>query len=110
MTSDRIPDISRMVPRRAVVESSEEAGRITVLQRRKGVLRPRILRLFGIPPFLKIHLDPLGSEVWRLVDGVRSVADIKIALEAKFPDETQVAARLGHFFGLMVSKGLVTLA
>ncbi|MES2154628.1 MAG: PqqD family protein [bacterium] len=109
MKADRIPDISRMVPRHTVVEWKEEAGRVVVLKKRKGTIRPRLLRIFGVPPMLRVNLDPLGSEVWRLIDGARTVAAIKAALEAKFPDESQMAQRLGHFFGIMVSKGLVEL-
>lgn len=108
MTSERIPDISGRVPRRAA-EWRQEATRITVVKQRTGAVRRRALRLFGIPSEFKVHLDPLGSEVWLLMDGHRSVAAIKVMLQQKFPDETNMAPRLGQFFSLMVSKGLVVL-
>jgi hypothetical protein len=109
MTADRIPDISRLVPRRAAVEWHDEQGRVTVVKQRKAGARKAILKLFGVPGSLKIHLDPLGSEVWRSIDGARDVAAIKALLHAKFPDETQLPNRLGTFFSIMVSKGLVEL-
>ncbi|MEA3191504.1 MAG: hypothetical protein QOD77_2086 [Thermoplasmata archaeon] len=107
---ERIPDVSRLVPRRADVESREEAnGRVTVVRVRYGPVRRRVLGVFGIPPTLTIHLDPLGSAAWRLIDGRRTAGDIKAQLQGKFPGEADLAARLGKFLGAMVSRGFVEL-
>lgn len=111
MTSERIPDISKAVPRRSNVEWTEgPTGRITIMQPRGGGgVRRGFLRLFGVPRVLRINLDPLGSEVWRLIDGSRTVAAIRESLLAKFPEETDLNRRLGQFFSVMVSKKLVEL-
>lgn len=107
---ERIPDVSRSVPRRADVEWREELnGRVTVVRERYGPVRRRVLGVFGIPPTLTVHLDPLGSEAWRLIDGKRTAGDIRAQLQAKFPAETDLAQRLGKFLGAMVSRGFVLL-
>ena len=108
MSTQRIPDISKQVPHRRA-EWSQDGGRVTVVKVRRGAFRRSVLRVFGIPGELKVHLDPLGSEVWLQIDGVRTVADLKAHLHEKFPEETNLAPRLGQFFSLMVSKGLVEL-
>lgn len=105
----RIPDVSRSVPRRADVEWREADGRVTVVRVRYGPVRRRVLRVFGLPPTLTVHLDPLGSEAWRLIDGQRTAAAIKAELQVKFPGEADLAQRLGKFLGAMVSRGFVHL-
>jgi len=109
MKAERIPDVSGLIPRRAEVQWSEEAGRVTVVRTRPGAIRRRVLRLFGVPPTLKVHLDALGSAAWRHIDGKRTAAQIKDALQTEFTDESNLAQRLGHFLGIMVSRGLVIL-
>jgi hypothetical protein len=106
---ERIPDVSRMVAARATEDWSEAHGVVSVRRRRPGKIRPAILRLFGIPPHFTIHLDTLGSNVWRLIDGKRTVGEIRAELERQHPDEPDLAGRLGIFLGAMVSRGFVKL-
>ncbi|MCA1819805.1 MAG: PqqD family protein [Thermoplasmatota archaeon] len=105
---ERISDVSAMVAERAA-DWSEEHGRVSVRRRRFGHIRAALLRLFGIPAVLTVHLDPLGSEVWLLLDGVRTVDEVRRELERTRPDETDLGPRLGKFIGAMVSRRLVIL-
>ena len=106
---ERIPDVSARVPEPADVEVREEAGRVVLVRHRFGPVRSRIVRLFGAEPDLTIRLDPLGSRAWRLMDGRRTVAQVRAALEAEFPGEADVGARLGRLVGTLVSRGVLRL-
>lgn len=107
--TETIPDVSHMVAERATSDWSEAHGRISVRRRRFGGAKAAILRLFGIPATLTVHLDPLGTEVWRLLDGKRTVGQVRQELEKTHAGEVDLAARLGKFLGAMVSRKLVTL-
>ncbi|MEA3203498.1 MAG: hypothetical protein QOI63_1173 [Thermoplasmata archaeon] len=106
---ERIPDASRAVPRHANVEARQEEGRTVLVRRRFGPARRRMLRLFKVEPDLTVRLDALGTAVWALIDGRRTVAQIKVELDARFPGEADLAPRLGKFLGAMVSRELVLL-
>ena len=105
---ETIPDVSRRIALRAEVAWDEAKGRVTVRRRRTGA-GVRLLRLFGVPGEVTVLLDPLGSAAWLLMDGSRTVAEIRTALAARFPGEEGMGPRLGRFLGVMVSKGFVRL-
>ncbi|HLF16652.1 MAG TPA: PqqD family protein [Candidatus Thermoplasmatota archaeon] len=107
--AETLPDVSRRVAERADVPWEEAQGRIVVRRRRTGRVGGAVLRLFGIPADVTVHLDPLGSEAWLLMDGSRTVAAIRTELESRHPGEPDLALRLGRFLGTMVSKGFVRL-
>jgi len=107
--TETIPDVSHMVAERATSDWSEAHGRVSVRRRRYSGAKASILRMFGIPAILTVHLDPLGTEVWLLLDGKRTVAQVRIELEKTHAGEPDLGARLGKFLGAMVSRKLVRL-
>lgn len=107
--ADTIPDVSRRVAQRAEVRWEEAAGRVTVRRPRAGAAGAAVLRLFGVPREVTILLDPMGSAAWLLMDGTRTVAEIRALLAERFPGEADLGPRLGGFLGTMVSKGFVRL-
>lgn len=106
---ERIPDASRAVPRRGQVEMRNESGLTVLVRRRFGPARRGLLHLFKVDPDLTVRLDALGTTVWALIDGHRTVAQIKGELDRQFPGESDLAPRLGKFLGEMVSRDLVRL-
>ncbi len=104
-----LPDVSRRVAERTEVEWSERDGRVTVRRPRPGGFRRTALRLLRLPTETTVHLDEVGSSAWRLMDGTRTVAEIRSELVARHPDIGDLSARLGRFLGVMVSKGFVRL-
>ncbi len=107
---ERIADVSqrRAVPSDGVTSSVDEHGRVSLRKPKFGRFGSRILRMARMPTDFTVHLDPLGSAVWGLMAG-RTVAEVRVALEARFPTEGDIGARLGKFIGAMVSRGLVRL-
>lgn len=108
---ERIADVSRRVAERVEEVRSEEGvdGRVTVRRRRFGLVKARLVGMAGVPADLTIHLDPLGTAAWRLIDGRRTVGEIRVELLKAHPSEPDLGARLGKFMGAMVSSGFVRL-
>ncbi|MFH2006996.1 MAG: PqqD family protein [bacterium] len=90
-------DLLACVPQQAV--DAVAAGDLVV------VLRPRYFRgplAWWLQPRLrsphfKVHLDALGSDVWRRCDGQTTVAAIVESMEAEFDGEDQLLQRVVFF-------------
>lgn len=108
---ERIADVSKRVAERVEEVRAETGadGRITLRRRRFGAVKAKLVAAAGVPADLTVHLDPLGSAAWLLIDGQRTVAGIRAELGKQHPDQTDLAARLGKFLGAMVSNGFVRL-
>ncbi|HUR24972.1 MAG TPA: PqqD family protein [Candidatus Thermoplasmatota archaeon] len=108
---ERIPDVSKRVAERVEDVRAEEGvdGRITLRRRRFGAVKAKLVGAAGIPADLTVHLDPLGTAAWRLMDGRRTVGEIRAGLGRDHPEETDLGPRLGKFLGAMVSNGFVRL-
>lgn len=108
---ERIPDASRQVaePAPDAVATTEASGLVTVRRRRFGAVRAALARPFGVPPEFTVRLDALGSEAWRLLDGQRTIGEVRAELARRRPEEKDLAARLGKFLSAMVSHRLVRL-
>lgn len=64
-------------------------------------------RLFKNKP-IHLHLDDVGTAVWNLCDGRRTVYDIGKSMEEKFGDRIDpVYERLGLFLHQMKKAGIV---
>jgi hypothetical protein len=108
--AERIADASRLVPERADVETEEGPdGRLTLRRRRFGAVRGALVGLAGVPRDFTVHLDGLGSAAWRLVDGRRTVGEVRAELQRSHPQEPDLPARLGKFLGTMASHGMLRL-
>lgn len=102
-------DLSGRVLERTVHRWKEEGTRIVLRKRRAGPLVTALFRLFRIEPYADIRLDPLGSEVWLLLDGHRTVAHVLEALQERHPDEEHLAERLGRFLSMLAMNRLVRM-
>ena len=89
-----------LVPERTAEHETDDAGLITVLMPR---FRNRIMKRLFEPrnksPYIKIKLDDIGSEVWLLCDGKRTVGEIAELAKEKFQERLEPRhERLGVFF------------
>jgi hypothetical protein len=107
--AETIWDASARIPERMDVTWKQEGNKVTVRRLRLGPARRAVVRVFGIPGELTVHLDALGSEVWLLIDGRRTVAGIRAELAKTHPGESDLTPRLGKFLGEMASRGFVRL-
>lgn len=108
---ETIADVSARVVERADVRWDEgNDGRITVRRRRYGALRAKVAAAAGVPADFTIHLDPMGSAAWRLIDGKRTVAELRRELERLHPSEGDLGPRVGKFIGAMLSHEMIRLS
>jgi hypothetical protein len=92
-----------LVPERIGDFETSEDGFVTLLMPR---FRNRFMRRLVEPRLaperrrFKLKLDDIGTEVWLLIDGKRSVRDIAQSLRERFGEriENQCYERLGTFF------------
>jgi hypothetical protein len=89
-----------LVPERTAEHETDDAGLITVLMPR---FRNRIMKRLFEPrnksPYIKIKLDDIGSEIWLLCDGKRTVGEIAELAKEKFQERIEPRyERLGVFF------------
>jgi hypothetical protein len=91
-------------------ETDDETGRIILLKPRYGqTWLGRLLTRRLAKPWVRIHLDALGTWVWSRCDGERTLADLVEGLRDAFPDEPKPDQRLLVFVRQLVGTGLLRL-
>ncbi len=96
---DRIPE---RLP--AIDWQEDEEGGITLKIENKGWANRLAQWIFGRPQFSYVHLDALGSFVWPLIDGARSIEAIGVMVEEKFGEEAHpLYERLAQYFRILDS-------
>lgn len=110
MALEHIADVSarRAILADGVVATTNADGRVSVRRPKFGRGGTAVLRAFRLPTEFTVHLDALGSATWELLPG-RTVAQVRVALQEKFPHETDIGSRLGKFLGAMLSRGFIRL-
>lgn len=102
-------NIARCVPQPLLGHEVTEEGQVKLLLPRFRVpwmawLQKRLKR-----PYIRLKLDEIGSAVWQLIDGRRTVQEIGEALEAQLGERVQpVHQRLGFFLGMLKRNKFVT--
>ncbi len=102
-----------LIPVRAVEEFTETEERITLLIPK---FKHRIFQKLFIPrhksPHFRIHLDSIGSQVWRQIDGLQSVEMICSKLHEGLADEmlsiNQLEERVTTFLTELYKSRFVT--
>lgn len=98
-----------LIPERTRAFRDEENGTITVLIPRFGDGRVGsfLQRFVGKSP-IQLRLDGVGTAVWRLCDGRRSVYEIGGCLKEQFGEGIEpVYERLGVFLRQMKKAGII---
>ena len=98
-----------MIPEQKCEFRDRDDGTIDVLVPRFGDDRiGRILARFIKDKPISLHLDDIGTAVWRLCDGRRSVYEIGGTLKEEFGDRIEpVYDRLGLFFHSAKQAGIL---
>lgn len=88
--------------------SADEDGKVTLDIENKGLFNRIAQKLFGKPRISHIHLDAIGSFVWPLIDGERTITDIGEIVERELGERAQPTyERLAKFFQILDSYGFV---
>jgi len=102
-----------LIPVRKITEIKEVDGIITLMLPK---FKNEKFRKWFIPRFksthFKIHLDDMGSKVWRLIDDKRTVQDICTLLNeflaSKNKPSTQVEERVTKFLTDLYTNQFIT--
>lgn len=86
-----------------------DKGLLTLRRTRWGPVRRAVARVLGVPPDFTVHLDALGTQAWGLLDGRRTVGEVRAELARTRPGETDLATRLGKFLSAMASHKMIEL-
>lgn len=102
-------DWKKIPLRRADVSWHEdEWGRAVVDVVNRGMLHRVAQHLFGKPKISHVHLDRVGSFVWRKMDGVHSLWELGEQLEAVFGERVSPTyERLTIFIRMMDGRGWI---
>ncbi|MBQ7384311.1 MAG: PqqD family protein [Clostridia bacterium] len=88
--------------------SADEDGKVTLDIENKGLFNRIAQKLFGKPRISHIHLDAIGSFVWPLIDGERTIMDIGEIVERELGERAHPTyERLAKFFQILDSYGFV---
>lgn len=88
--------------------STDSEGIVTLDIENKGIVNRIAQKILKKPKVSHIHLDEMGSFVWPLIDGKKTIADIGEIVEEHFGDEAKpVYERLAKFFQILESYGFV---
>jgi hypothetical protein len=89
-----------------------EAGEVVVRLERRADARGRLLRvMFYVPESRDITLDEVGSRVWGLCDGERSVADIVAELVREYKlNKREAEVSVTEYLRMLGQRGMVAFA
>ncbi len=88
--------------------SSDENGIVTLDMENKGLANRIAQKLLKKPKVSHIHLDEVGSYVWPLIDGEKTIIDIGVLVKEHFGDKAEpLYERLARFFQVLESCHLI---
>lgn len=88
--------------------SADENGIVTLDIENKGIMNRIAQKLLKKPKISHIHLDEIGSFVWPMIDGEKSIGDMGQPLEEHFGEKAKPTfERLAQFFRILESYGFV---
>ncbi len=88
--------------------SADSDGIVTLEVHNTGAMNRIAQKLLKKPKISYIHLDEIGSFVWPLMDGERTIMDIGEPVEVHFGDKAKpIYERLVQFFSILESYGFV---
>ena len=88
---------------------SAEDGKVTLEIENKGMWNRLAQKLLKKPKISYIHLDEMGSFIWPLIDGDKTVAKIGEAVEEHFGEKASpLYDRLVRYFQILESYRFIT--
>ncbi len=83
---------------------------ITLKIENKGVFNGIAQKFFKKPKFSYVHLDEMGSFVWPIINGEKSITEIGKEVDEHFGEKAHpLYERLAQYFKILESYGFITL-
>lgn len=74
----------------------------------KGIFNSIAQKLFKKPKISNIHMDKMGSFIWIMIDGTRTVSELADMQKEKFGDKSEpLYPRIVKFFQIMESYSFI---
>lgn len=99
------------VPMRAghILWETAEDGKVTLSFENTGWANRIAQNFFRRPRVSYVHLDEMGSFIWPLLDGQKSIIDLGKLVDAHFGEEAHpLYERLARYFQIMDSYHFIT--
>ncbi len=88
--------------------SVDGEGKVTLEIENKGVFNRIFQLLLKKPKITYIHLDEMGSFVWPIIDGEKTITDVGIFVKEHFGEKAEpLYERLAKYFQILESYGFV---
>lgn len=89
--------------------SVDENGIITLEVENKGVFNRIAQKLLKKPKISYVHLDEMGSFLWPLLDGSKTITELGEDVEAKFGEKAHpLYERLAKYFQILESYTFIS--
>ena len=91
-----------------IVWSADEEGKVSLQIENKGVFNKIAQTLLKKPKVSYVHLDEMGSFIWPLLDGQKTILELGEEVEKEFGEKAQpLYERLAKYFQILESYGFV---
>ncbi len=88
--------------------TTDESGKVTLEIENKGVFNRVFQLLLKKPKISYIHLDEMGSFVWPIIDGEKTITEVGILVKEHFGEKAEpLYERLAKYFQILESYGFV---
>ena len=88
----------------------DEAGAVTIYIENKGFFNRAAQKLLHKPKVSQVHLEKMGSFIWPLIDGEKTVYEIGRFVSDEFGEEAEpLYPRLTQYFRMLMNCGFVEM-
>ena len=88
---------------------ADENGIVTLSRENKGIANKIAQKLLRKPKVSYIHLDEIGSCVWKHTDGEKTIFEIADSVKQELGDKAEpLYERIAKYFSILVSYGFVS--
>ena len=92
-----------------IIWTTDDEGKVTLEIKNKGIANRIAQIIIRKPKISYIHLDEMGSFIWPLIDGKRTITDISVFVNEHFGEKAEpLFERLAKFFQILVSYKFVS--
>ncbi len=88
----------------------DDGEKVTLHIENKGAMNRIAQKLFKKPKVSHIYLDDIGSFVWPIIDGEKTIIDLGVLVKEKFGDKAEpLYERLAKYFQILESYNFIEL-
>ena len=83
---------------------TDRNGILVLKVENKGAFNTIAQKIFNKPRYTKVHMDKMGTFIWPLIDGERTIADMAILVKEEFGEAAEpLYPRIVKYFQIVES-------